>query len=258
MKDPTQRFSDRVENYVKYRPSYPRGIIPLLEEACGLTTEALIADIGSGTGKLSELFLEYGCQVIGVEPNDEMRKGGEKQLSGYANFASHAGRAEATGLLDASVDFVTAGQAFHWFDTEKTRLEFARILRPGGWVVLVWNSRRKSSSPFMQAYERLIDTCIPDSKKVSHSRLTNEAMAGFFAPRGFKLETFDYAQVHDFEGLKGRLLSSSYAPLEGHPNHVPMLESLAEIFEKYQTDGKVSMEYDTQVYYGQPGGKDRG
>lgn len=258
MKDPTKRFSDRVENYVKYRPSYPREIIQLLEEDCSLTTEAVLADIGSGTGKLSELFLEYGCRVIGVEPNDEMRKGGEKQLSGYPNFTSHAGTAEATGLPDKSVDFVTAGQAFHWFDTEKTRVEFARILKPGGWAVLVWNSRRRSSSLFMPAYEQLIDTYSTDSKKVSHLRFTDEVMAGFFAPKGFKLKTFEYAQVLDLEGLKGRLLSSSYAPLEGHPNHIPMLERLDEIFEKYQVNGRVIMKYDTEVYYGQLGGKDRG
>lgn len=258
MKDPTKRFSARVENYVKYRPSYPREIIQLLEEACGLTAEALIADIGSGTGKLSELFLEYGCRVIGVEPNNEMRKGGEQQLSRYPNFTSQAGRAEATGLAEASVDFITAGQAFHWFDTEKTRLEFARILRLGGWVVLVWNSRRASRSPLMQAYDQLIDTYGTDSQKVSHSQFTDVVLAGFFAPGGFSLKTFDYTQVLDFEALKGRLLSSSHAPLESHPNHIPMLESLAEIFEDYQVNGNVTMEYDTEVYYGQLSGKDSG
>jgi SAM-dependent methyltransferase len=258
MKDPTKRFSDRVENYVKNRPSYPREIIRLLEEACALTTEALIADIGSGTGKLSELFLEYGCRVIGVEPNDEMRKGGEQQLAEYANFTSHAGKAEATGLPDASVDFVTAGQAFHWFDTAKTLLEFARILKPGGWAVLVWNSRRRSSSLVMQAYEHLIKTYGTDFKRVSHTRFTDEVVARFYAPGGFRLKTFEYVQVLDLEGLKGRLLSSSYAPWEGHPNHVPMLERLNEIFEKYQVNGRVTMEYDTEVYYGQLGGKDGG
>src|SRR6476469_8499971 len=142
MQDSTKRFSSRVENYIKYRPSYPPTVIDILTEHCQLTPAAVMADIGSGTGLLTELFLKHGNRVFGVEPNRAMREAGERLLAGYSNFTSVDGVAEATTLPDHSVAFVTAGQAFHWFDVAKTRQEFIRILQPQGWAVLVWNVRQ--------------------------------------------------------------------------------------------------------------------
>ena len=156
MINPTLRFTGRVENYVKYRPGYPAGIIETFVKECGLTAGSVVADIGSGTGILSEVFLKNGNRVFGVEPNHEMREAGSRLLGKYAGFMSVDGAAEATTLEDCSVDFVTAGQAFHWFDRQRARKEFVRILKPNGWVTLIWNERLTDTSPFLRAYEDLL------------------------------------------------------------------------------------------------------
>jgi SAM-dependent methyltransferase len=248
--DPTKRFSSRVENYIKYRPDYPVAIIPFLEKECGLLPSRSIADIGSGTGKLTELFLKHGNRVIGVEPNREMRESGERFLASYPNFQSVDATAESTTLESESVDMITAGQAFHWFDREKTRREFVRILKNDGWVALLWNDRNISARPIFQAYENLLITYGTDYEKVGHKHADAQMIGSFFGSGGFKLASFPNEQVFDFAGLWGRLMSSSYAPEEGNPKHAPMLEALSKIFEEHQTDGKVTFEYDTIVYYG--------
>jgi ubiquinone/menaquinone biosynthesis C-methylase UbiE len=251
MLDPTQRFSSRVENYVKYRPSYPPAIIDLLATECGLTPASIIADVGSGTGLLTELFLKNGNQVCGIEPNREMRATGEQLLKDYAHFISIAAAAEATTLTAHSVDFVTAGQSFHWFDRDQARQEFKRIVKPQGWVVLIWNERRTTSTPFQQDYERLLHTYATDYAAVDHKQIDADHLRSFFGSDAFRLKTFDNQRmVDDFEGLKGGLLSASYTPEAGHPNHLPMLEELRRIFEAHQIDGRVRFEYDTQIYYG--------
>jgi SAM-dependent methyltransferase len=250
MTDPTQRFSSRVKNYVKYRPTYPRAVIDLLTSECGLTPASIIADLGSGTGLLAQLFLANGNRVLGIEPNQEMRAAGERLLAHDPNFISVEGMAEATTLPDACVDIVTAGQAFHWFDIPATRAECRRILKPGGWVALVWNSRVTEATPFLRAYEALLKQHSDDYARVNHQdTVTDAGINAFFGP-GWRKATFDNAQVFDFDGLKGRLLSSSYAPDAGHPNHEPMLRDLRAIFDAHQRDGAVSFLYKTEVYYG--------
>ena len=253
MLDPTQRFSSRVENYVKYRPSYPAAIIDLLAAECGLTPASIIADVGSGTGILTELFLKNGNRVYGIEPNREMREAGEQLLKDYARFTSIAAAAEATTLADHSVDFVTAGQAFHWFDRDRAHTEFKRVLKPQGWVMLIWNERRITSTPFQQDYERLLHTYATEYAAVDHKQVDEDVLQSFYGSADFRLTTLANQQIFDFEGLKGRLLSSSYAPEAGHPNHLPMLEELHRVFEAHQIDGRISFEYDTQVYYGKLG-----
>lgn len=225
----------------------------MLREECGLTGASVVADVGSGTGILSRLFLKNGNRVFGVEPNREMREAGERLLGGYASFTSVPGTAEATTLRNGSVDLVTAGQAFHWFQAEETRREFARVLRPGGWAVLVWNERRTRSTPFLAAYERLLRAYGTDYEAVARQHADEESLARFFGPGGFGLRTLDNAQVFEFEGLRGRLLSSSYVPGPDHPDHGPMLEELGEVFQTHQSGGTVTVEYDTRVYYGCPG-----
>src|ERR1700732_4152215 len=131
--DSKQRFSNRVADYVRYRPGYPAEVLTLLRTQCGLKSGHVIADIGSGTGFLSELFLKNGNRVYGIEPNEAMRQAGEEYLASYDGFASINGSAEATTLDDASIDFVSAGQAFHWFEPVVARHEFRRILKPEGW-----------------------------------------------------------------------------------------------------------------------------
>jgi SAM-dependent methyltransferase len=249
---PTARFSTRVEDYVKYRPDYPVAVLDWLRAKCGLTPAAVVADVGSGTGKLAELFLRNGNRVFGVEPNREMREAGERLLAGFPNFVSVDGAAEATTLPGASADFVIAGQSFHWFDPGPTRREFARILRPGGWVVVVWNARAMTS-PFQQAYEQLLLEFCPEYTQVNHRDVGEEDLRSWLGLAPFLKASFANGQSFDFDGLAGRLLSSSYAPEPGHPNHEPMMTSLATLFSRFQAGGLVEFDYETQVYCGQMG-----
>ncbi len=255
-RDPTRRFSDRVELYVRYRPGYPDALVRALVDEVGLDPSWTVADVGSGTGISSELLLRTGCAVYAVEPNPEMRAAAEEALAGDPGFHSVAGRAEETGLPDRCVDLVTAGQAFHWFDRERTRAEWLRILRPGGRVALFWNSRRTESTPFLRAYEALLRRYATDYEQVDHARIDDAVLARFFGGP-FETRIFDNAQDFDFDGLRGRLLSSSYAPGPGHPDHEPMLRALREIFDERQEDGRVRWEYDTRLYFGalDPGGR---
>jgi SAM-dependent methyltransferase len=251
MSDSTRRFSSRVDNYVKYRPSYPPEVVALLAAECALTPSSLIADIGAGTGLLAELFLNSGYRVLGVEPNREMREAGERLLAGYPSYTSVDGTAETTTLADRSVDLITAGQAFHWFDQQKSQAEFGRILRPGGWVALVWNERRIDSTPFLAAYELLLRSYAGDYEKLNHRQVDQQKLAEFFKPGSFNVRSFENRQIFDFEGVKGRLLSSSYTPEPGQPGHQQMLDELAAIVRAHSVDGTVAFEYDTNVYYGQ-------
>ena len=243
--NPTQRFSSRVEDYVKYRPSYPRQIMAWLSERCGLSPSSVVADVGSGTGLLTQLFLDNGNRVYGVEPNAEMRLAGEHFLSAYPNFISVNGTAENTSLPAASVDFVAAGQAFHWFDGARAGAEFRRILKPGGWVALIWNDRDTTSAPFLRQYERMLQTYSTDYAQVDHKN-TDVATLGISLER----KDFANAQMFDFAALKGRLMSSSYAPQENHPQHEPMLKELRRIFDAHNQNGVVEFKYTTQVFAG--------
>lgn len=249
MLDPTRRFSNRVENYLKYRPTYPPAIISVLETECGLTPESVIADLGSGTGLLTEPFLKNGNPVFGVEPNPEMRVAGERVLARYPKFSSVNGAAEATTLADHSVDFVMAGQAFHWFNREAARAEFLRILQPGGWVVLAWNGYRVESSPLMAAYQDLVVCYGTDYSEVRREIIACDVET-FYAPGRCKCARFEFQQAFDYEGLKGRLLSASYAPESDHPNYEAMLRDVRRIFDASEKDGRVEFNYETELYYG--------
>ena len=249
--DPKQRFSNRVEDYARYRPGYPAAILDALRETCGLQPESVIADVGSGTGLLAQMFLENGNLVYGVEPNAAMREAGEQLLEKYPHFCSVAGSAEATTLPGASVDFIVVGQAFHWFEPAATRGEFSRVLRPGGWVAVLWNERMTDTTPFLREYELFLRRFGTDYEKVSETYPREQHMKKFFGTGNFEAGFFPNEQVFDFEGLRGRLLSSSYAPPTGHPNHEPMLAELKRLFDAHQKDGHVRIEYKTHMYYGQ-------
>jgi SAM-dependent methyltransferase len=248
-KVPTARFSDRVENYVRYRPGYPPEVLDLLRTACGLRPNHVVADIASGTGIFTRLLLENGNPVFAVEPNPEMREAGGSLLAAYDKLTSVAGTAEETTLPSASVDFVTAAQAAHWFDRDRARQEFARILRPAGWCVLIWNERRTATTPFLRDYEDLLLAYGTDYEEVRHER-TTAVIHEFFAPSLYQERVFDLRQRFDYEGAAGRLLSSSYAPLEDHPNHAPMMRELERIVSSHAQQGLVEFEYNTRVYYG--------
>ena len=250
VQDPTTRFSSRVEKYVRYRPGYPKQVLDLLRDKCGLTPDSVIADVASGTGIFTRLLLENGNRVFGVEPNTEMRRAGEEYLASYPRFTSVAGTGEATSLPDRSMDMVTAAQAAHWFDREKARREFVRILKPGGWAVLIWNERETDSSRFLRDYEKLLLTHGTDYQEVRHERTTDE-IAGFFAPSLFQSAVLEMRQDCDYAALEGRLLSSSYIPSSGHPSYEPMLCELRKIFDTHQVNGQIVLAYATRVYYGQ-------
>lgn len=245
----TSRFSDRVENYIRYRPGYPAEVLRALQTECGLTQDDVIADVASGTGIWTRLLLQNGNRVFAVEPNQEMRQAGEQFLSAFPKLTSVAGKAEATTLAGASVDFITAAQAAHWFDRPAARKEFVRILKPDGWLVLLWNERRIDRTPFLRAYENLLLAYGTDYEEVRHER-TTEAVHEFFDPAPYQERSFPMRQEFEYEGLEGRLLSSSYAPGPGHPKHAPMLRELRRIFAENAVHGTVAFEYTTRVYFG--------
>lgn len=247
--DATTRFSDRVQNYVRYRPGYPAPVLEVLRAETGLAPGHAVADVGSGTGISAKLFLDAGHPVYAVEPNAEMRAAAEAMLGGDARFHSVAGSAEATTLADASVDYVVAAQAFHWFAPAAVRPEWRRILRPGGWMVLLWNTRQTDSTPFLRAYEALLHEHGTDYASVNHENVTDESLRAVLED-GYARRVVPSAQVFDFAALKGRLLSSSYAPNVDHSGHAPMLAALESIFDEHQQDGRVRFEYDTEIYFG--------
>ena len=245
MSDNTQRFSNRVDNYVKYRPSYPTEIISFLENK--IQFKFIVADIGSGTGILSQMFLDNGNTVFGIEPNEPMRNKAEELLKNYSSFKSIDGTAEQTKLQNESVDLITAAQAFHWFDAEKTKAEFKRISKPHSYCCLIWNERLVAST-FEKSYEQLLLDYGTDYTSVNHKNIDEKKIAAFFSPHQFIQQMFSNKQVFDFEGLKGRLLSSSYTPDENHPKHKPMIESLKNIFNSFNQNNTVQFDYETKVY----------
>lgn len=247
--DPTHRFSDRVADYVRYRPGYPQALLQALIDETGLGPGSVAADVGSGTGISSELLLRSRCRVYGVEPNAEMRRAAEDRLADEPRFTSVAGTAEATTLTDASVDLTAAGQAFHWFDRRRARAELSRVLRPGGRVALFWNARSTDATPFLRDYEALLRRFGTDYGEVDHTRLDRPVFDRFFGG-AYVARSFPNEQILDLPGLRGRLLSSSYAPAPGHPDHQPMLDELRRIFDRHQAAGRVRLEYDTELYLG--------
>lgn len=250
--DSTARFGNRVADYVATRPGYPPAVLNWLRIEAGLThaLDFAIADIGSGTGLSSLPFLENGNLVFGVEPNREMRLAAEDLLAGWPNFCSVAGTAEATTLPDASVDLVVAGQAFHWFDPPRARAEFLRILRPGGFVALMWNTRRIDSSQFLRGYEDLLLRFGTDYREVVHTNVDHAKLAAFFGPGGFRAFRLDNEQLFDREGLRGRTRSSSFTPPPGHPDFAPMMAELDRLFDQFNESGRVRFVYDTELYVG--------
>jgi SAM-dependent methyltransferase len=247
--EPTERFSSRVDKYVRFRPSYPPEIIDVLRENCGLTKQSVVADIASGTGIFTRLLLENGNRVIGVEPNEKMRGAGEDYLAQYPDFVSVAGKAEATTLSSHAVDLITCAQAAHWFNRDKAMREFQRILKPGGYLVLIWNDRNPRSTAFGEEYERLVVKYGTDYSEVQRLGRTLDGRE-FFASFPCEKCTLPNYQDLDYAALEGRLLSSSYAPQPDEPLCQPMLAELRQIFDKHQQNGQVRMEYDTNIYFG--------
>lgn len=244
--DPRERFSDRVAEYVRHRPGYPSELMSVLWEEAGFDSSWVVADVGSGTGLSTVPFLDHGNRVWAVEPNAEMRRAANELLEGRPGFRSVAGSAEATGLPPASVDLVAAGQAFHWFDHAAARREFLRILRPGRWAVVFWNTRRQDTA-FQRGYENLLNTFGTDYAAVRHDRLTDPTLESFFGGP-FSRRVLHLEQHLDLSSVQGRLLSTSYTPPPGHTDHEAMMEAARELFHRHQVGGTVVMAYDTEIY----------
>lgn len=247
IKDNKKRFSDRVEDYIKYRPSYPDGLISVLEDRIGLNSENVVADIGSGTGLSTIPFLKYGNYVYSVEPNKEMRDAQKQMLKGFLHLDILEGSAEETKLKDDSVDIVFCGQAFHWFRKDLCKKEFSRILKAKGHIVLAWNER-SAQSGFQKEYEQILFKQIAEYKHVNHRNIENKDIAGFFYPEKMHLDRLDNYQEFDLEGLKGRLKSSSYCPKEGVV-YERLMNELEGLFSKFQVSGRIRFEYETKIYW---------
>jgi ubiquinone/menaquinone biosynthesis C-methylase UbiE len=246
----TSRFSNRVENYAKYRPDYPAKVLDYLQHECHLTSESVIADIGSGTGIFTRLLLDRGYAVYAVEPNEAMRHEAEKQLKAYPGFHSVNGIAEGTMLNDKSANLIVCAQAFHWFNNVETKTEFKRILAPYGHVALIWNNRCIDADDFAIAYEILLKQHSGDYERINHQNLTQTDFAGFYHDGKYKLAKFPNFQVFNLEQLAGRAFSSSYVPApDTEAGHEFSLQ-LKQIFDQYQTNGTVMFRYDTEVYLG--------
>lgn len=246
----TARFSDRVDDYVRYRPDYPPALLDWLQREQGVDVDWRVADVGAGTGISSKMFLDAGYRVTAVEPNAPMRAAAERWLQAYEHFDAVDGNADATGLPDASVGLVTVAQAFHWFDEAATRREFARILRPHGLAAIWWNSRRLTGTHFLEAYEALLQTFGTDYTSVAERYADESHMRRWFGQGYRGSASFAHGQTLDFDALKGRLMSSSYAPQPGHSNHESMLAALRELFDASASNGHIRFDYDTRIYVG--------
>lgn len=243
-----ERFGGLAEAYDRYRPRYPAAAIDWICREAGVGEGAIVADIGAGTGISARPFLERGCTVLGIEPNADMRAASEAALAALPTYRALPGEAAQTGLGTASVDLVVAAQAFHWFDRAAARAEFARILRPGGRVCLLFNNRDTKSTAFSRDYESFLLEHSVDYTQVNHAELPPEVFHAFFDE--YRLERFDNAQVLDINGLVGRVRSCSYIPREHEIGYDEMLSALRRLFDAYAEFGQIEMRYATEVYLG--------
>jgi len=247
MNESTERFSDRVADYVNYRPSYPLEVVDTLISECGLNSQSTIADIGSGTGIFSRLLLDKNFHVAGVEPNEGMRGAAEQQLSSYSKFTSSGGQSEHTGLADHSIDLITSAQAFHWFKRDETRQEFVRVLKPGGQVALIWNQHKLEQS-FQKEYDAILREFATDYNSVNHMNISYEDIAGFFSPNKVLTFEFENTQIFDLVGFLGRMQSSSYTPAASTREHAMLVQAARDLFGRYECGGEVRFEYVTRLY----------
>lgn len=247
---PTERFSSRVADYVRARPSYPAAVLDFLEKRCGFNRDWVVADVGAGTGISTQLFAEHGNVVYAIEPNAAMREAGEDILAAYPRVSWREGTAEATGLPAASLDLVLAAQAFHWFDLVLAQQEFRRILRSGGFVALLWNDRRSSGTPFLVAYEQFLLEYATDYQKVNHRNVDGQHLDSFWGAGCWESAVVPHVQRLDWFGFLARVQSSSYIPSAEHPQYPVMRQALEVLFAEHAQSGEIEIVYDARLYWG--------
>lgn len=248
--DSSNRFNQKASHYSKARPSYPDECVDWILDRVGFSSNISVADVGSGTGILTELFLKRGAFVFGVEPNSEMRAEAERSLlSEYELFRSVSGSAEETSLMDDSVQLVTVAQAYHWMDPEKTTSEFRRILQPGGLVALLWNDRQAEASEFMSGYEELLEKYGTEFEEI-RDRATVRGLDSLFGQDSF--EEFKAINVvsMSIDDLHGLVQSLSYLPSAGEKGFQELSEDLGRLFESQEEDGEVRFVYETSCFLG--------
>ncbi|EIQ1514519.1 class I SAM-dependent methyltransferase [Vibrio parahaemolyticus] len=250
MPNSIDRFSSRVADYDKYRPSYPLDLVNKLVEQSNLNQRSVIADIGSGTGVFTELLLNQGVKVIGIEPNDAMRHSAENKLNHKANFTSLNATAESTRLKKGSIDLITAAQSFHWFNKDKVIPEFRRILKPNGVLALVWNQRCVEQD-FQTAYDEILRKYSKDYDSVNHKNLKDNEVPQFFDSNRMEAYTYSNEQLFDYEGLLGRIRSSSYCPLPGTTEYSRLVKELEVVFNQFSLQGQIKFKYQSHLFIGQ-------
>lgn len=248
--NPPERFTGRVESYRRYRPRYPAEIAGLLRRDCGLQDGAAVVDVAAGTGLLSEIFLAAGFVVTAVEPNAEMRAACSELKRSYPELRVLEGTAEETGLAGSAADLITVAQAMHWFDLERTRREFARILKPGGYCAVIYNNRHAGGDAFHEACERFLLKFGVDYESVKKQHVGRKRLAQFFAPAEMKCAVFANSQALTREGFEGRILSSSYIPRPGDRRFGEMQAELQKLFEEHESGGLVTIRHECVVCYG--------
>ncbi|MBN1881372.1 MAG: class I SAM-dependent methyltransferase [Deltaproteobacteria bacterium] len=250
MTDAIHRFDERSEEYDRFRPSYPVEMMNFLRVEVGLDASHVVVDVGAGTGKLTEILLQNENRAYAVEPNDRMRVIAERNLSRYKKYISVKGTAEEMNVPDHAADFVFAAQAFHWFDVRRARQEFRRILRGGGMVVLIWNVRNTHGSDFLTAYNEILRTYSSGYAAHERDKIDDEKIGSLYGSRKYKTAYFPYSQTLSEDGLVERILSNTYAPSPDDDNYEEMLDAVRALFGELNKDGKVYIEYTTNVVYG--------
>jgi len=246
--NPTGRFTGLADVYARSRPGYPAEVIDLLVARCGLGPQSLLVDVGCGTGISSRLFAERGVPVVGLEPNEDMRRqaAAHHLPPGAPQPRCCEGRAEATGITSAAADVVLSAQAFHWFDADAALREFHRILKPGGWVALLWNERDEAD-PFTAAYGAII-RATPGAAALEGSRArAGEPLLTHPLFQDAERLTFANEQALDEQGLLDRAFSASYAPKEPAAAQA-FATALRDVLGRYQADSRVVVRYVTSLY----------
>lgn len=242
-------FNGKAEDYKYARPSYPAALIGHLYCEVGFSESSVIADIGSGTGKLAKQLLEKGSKVYCIEPNDEMRASAQEELKNCNGFVSINAAAENTTLADSCIDFITAAQAFHWFDTKKFKTECKRIARPQAKAVLVWNMR-SGENPLHKECKRIFEAYCPRFKGFTGGVKDNDDRIKYFFDNRFDFISFDHSVCCTQELFLRRCLSGSYALTSADVQFTAFKKALLSLFEEFAVDDAVQMEYKTVAYIG--------